>query len=67
MQIDVVLEDELVAKAMRITGVRELSPLLNGALRTLVERESARRLAALGGSEPALKAIRRRRSSHANG
>ncbi len=62
MQIDVVLDDQLIAKAMAYTGVSDLSVLLNGALRALVERESARRLALLGGSEPSLTAIRRRRS-----
>jgi Arc/MetJ family transcription regulator len=62
MQIDVVLDDELVAKAMVYTGVSDLSLLLNGALIALIERESARRLARLGGTEPGLVAIARRRS-----
>ncbi|HEU5018355.1 MAG TPA: type II toxin-antitoxin system VapB family antitoxin [Pseudolabrys sp.] len=57
------LDDELVAKAQAFTGVREKSALIREALKALIERESARRLARLGGTEPGLKAPPRRRSS----
>jgi Arc/MetJ family transcription regulator len=55
------LDDELVAKAQAYTGIREKSALVREALKKLVEREAARRLARLGGSQPDLKPISRRR------
>jgi Arc/MetJ family transcription regulator len=55
------LDDELLAKAQAYTGIREKSALVREALKALVEREAARRLARLGGSEPDLKPIPRRR------
>jgi Arc/MetJ family transcription regulator len=62
MRTTVALDDELVAKAQAYTGLRQKSALLREALKALVERESARRLAQLGGSEPDLWAPRRRRT-----
>lgn len=61
MRTTVSLDDELLAKAETYTGL-EKSALLHEALKALVERESARRLARLGGSEPHLKLPPRRRS-----
>ena len=61
MRTTVTLDDELVAKAQFYTGIREKSALIREALKALVEREAARRLARLGGSEPDLKRIPRRR------
>jgi Arc/MetJ family transcription regulator len=55
------LDDELLAKAQAFTGLQEKSALVREALKALVERESARRLARLGASEPELTAPRRRR------
>jgi Arc/MetJ family transcription regulator len=55
------LDDELLAKAEAYTGIREKSALIREALKALIEREAARRLARLGGSEPDLAAIPRRR------
>jgi len=55
------LDDELLAKAEQLCGVQEHSALLREALSALIERESARRLAQLGGSEPNAKRPRRRR------
>ncbi len=60
MRTTVVLDDELLARAQEFTGIREKSALIRAALRALVEREAARRLARLGGSEPDLAAIERR-------
>ncbi|RLQ23826.1 type II toxin-antitoxin system VapB family antitoxin [Seongchinamella sediminis] len=54
------IDDQLLAEAQRITGVSEKVVLVREGLRALVERESARRLARLGGSEPKLKPISRR-------
>lgn len=61
MRTTLALDDDLVAKAQTLTGVREKSALVREALKALVERESARRLARLGGSEPDLEAAPRRR------
>lgn len=56
-----VLDDELLAKAKALTGLKEQSSLVREALKALIERESARRLARLGGSERGLrKAVNRR-------
>lgn len=57
------LDDDLVAEAARLTGTSEKSALVRQALRALIERESSRRLAKLGGSEPELKGIPRRRAA----
>ncbi len=61
MRTTMALDDELVAKAQKLTGLREKSRLVREALRALIERESARRLAMLGASEPKLKVPSRRR------
>lgn len=55
------LDDELLARAQSLTGVSEKTFLLHEGLRALIARESARRLAALGGTEPALRLTPRRR------
>ena len=62
MQITVSLDDELVERAQGLTGLVDRSALLEAALVALVARESARRLAKLGGTEPQVKDIPRRRS-----
>jgi Arc/MetJ family transcription regulator len=61
----IALDDELVAKAQELTGIAEKAALMRAALAALVERESARRLARLGGSEPDLWDVPRRRSKAA--
>jgi Arc/MetJ family transcription regulator len=61
MRTTITVDDELVAKAQAYTGVQEKSALVREALKALVEREAARRLARLGGTEPDLRSIRRRR------
>ncbi|HWA91749.1 MAG TPA: type II toxin-antitoxin system VapB family antitoxin [Rhizomicrobium sp.] len=61
MRTTVTLDDELVKKAMRYTGIRERGALIEAALTALVQREAARRLAALGGSDPRAKLPPRRR------
>ena len=63
MRTTVTLDDDLLAKAEQLCGDLERSALLKEALRALVQRESAKRLAALGGSEPALETIPRRQSA----
>jgi Arc/MetJ family transcription regulator len=61
MRTTLALDDELVAEAQALTGLQEKSALVREALKALIERESARRLARLGGSEAELKAPPRRR------
>ncbi len=56
------IDDLLLDEAQRITGMTEKTALVREALRALIERESARRLARLGGSEPQLQPIPRRQS-----
>ncbi|MBL8568801.1 MAG: type II toxin-antitoxin system VapB family antitoxin [Phreatobacter sp.] len=65
MRTTVTLDDELVEKAMKYTGIEERSELLRHALRTLIELEASRRLARLGGSEPEIRPVPRRRSAAA--
>jgi Arc/MetJ family transcription regulator len=57
----VALDDDLVRMAQEFTGVEEKAALIREALKALIERESAHRLASLGGTMPKLKSIPRRR------
>ena len=57
------IDDALLADARRLSRIEEKTALVRAGLEALIARESARRLAALGGSEPALKPLRRRRSA----
>ena len=61
MRTTVTLDDELLAKAEKYTSIKEKSALMNTALKALVEREAARRLARLGGSDPNAMAAPRKR------
>lgn len=63
MRTTLALDDDLVAEAQRLTGILEKSALIREALRALIQRESARRLARLGGTEPALTEIPKRRTA----
>ena len=58
------IDDELLAKAIEYTGIKERATVIRMGLESLVEREAARRLAALGGTMPDLKAPPRRRPPH---
>lgn len=62
MRTTLALDDELLAKAHAISGLKEKTELVREALKALIERESARRLARLGGTEPDLEPITRRQS-----
>ena len=62
MRTTLALDDELLAEAEFYTGIREKSALVREALKALIEREAARRLARLGGSQPDLAEIPRRRT-----
>lgn len=55
------LDDALLRRAHEVSGITERTALIHEGLRALIARESARRLARLGGSEPAIEAAPRRR------
>ena len=59
------IDDELLEKAQQVTGITEKTALVREGLRALVERESARRLARLAGTEPQLQVVPRRQSKSA--
>lgn len=62
MRTTLTLDDDLLGEAQRLTGTNEKTALVREALGALIERESARRLARLGGTEPALTDVPRRRT-----
>ena len=61
MRTTINLDETLLAAAKKISGMTERTALIHEGLKALIERESARRLARLGGSEPQLKSVSRRR------
>lgn len=65
MRTTINLDDELLEEARRITGMEGRTALIHEGLRALIERESARRLARLGGSEAQLRPVPRRRPESA--
>lgn len=56
------IDDALLKKALRVTGLQEKTAVLHAGLEALIQRESARQLAALGGTERKMKAAPRRRA-----
>ncbi len=62
MRTTLILDDDLVREASALTGIEEKTALVRAGLKALIARETARRLAALGGSEPDLRDIPRRRT-----
>lgn len=67
MRTTLILDDELIAQARRLTGLKEKTAVVHAALEALIARESALRLAALGGTEPRARVIRRRRPARRAG
>ncbi len=65
MRTTVTLDDDLLAKATKMMGGLDRSTVLREGLKALIERESAMRLAQLGGTQPKLQPIPRRRPSAA--
>jgi Arc/MetJ family transcription regulator len=63
MRTTVTLDENLVSKALKLTGPLDRSTLIQESLKALIERESAKRLALLGGSQKKLKVVPRRRQS----
>ena len=62
MRTTLVLRDDLVRRASELTGIKEKTALVHAGLEALIARAAARRLAALGGSQPKLETPRRRRT-----
>ena len=65
MRTTINLDKALLDEAQRVTGLRERTALIREGLKALIERESARRLARLGGSETDLRPVPRRRAEPA--
>jgi Arc/MetJ family transcription regulator len=61
MRTTIALDDDLLSKAQAYTGLEEKSALVREALKALIQREAAKRLIALGGSQPGIEAASRRR------
>lgn len=62
MRTTLILDDALLKEAARLTGIAEKTAVVHAGLEALISRENARRLAALGGREPGIRRIRRRRA-----
>ena len=67
MRTTLTFDDDIFAKAQELTGITERGALINEALRSLVQREAARRLSLLGGTEAKLQVPPRKRASAAGG
>lgn len=65
MRTTLIIDDELLERAQKLSGIREKTAVVHAGLEALIARESARRLAALGGTDRAVKPIARRRSQAA--
>lgn len=65
MRTTIIIDDDLLAKAAKLTGPLDRSSMVREGLKALIERESAKRLARLGGSQPKLKVAPRRRAKDA--
>jgi Arc/MetJ family transcription regulator len=63
MRTTLIIDDALLERARSLTGIQEKTALVRAGLEALIAREAARRLAALGGTQPKIAAIPRRRSA----
>ena len=63
MRTTLIIDEDLVNRARELTGIREKTALVRAGLEALIARETGKRLAALGGTQPELEAIPRRRSA----
>lgn len=63
MRTTLIIDDELLERAREATGIQEKTALVRAGLEALIAREAGKRLAALGGSQPKLTDIPRRRSA----
>jgi len=65
MRTTLILDDDLLERARALTGLKKKTAIVHAGLEALIARESARRLAALGGSEKGLRRVPRRRAASA--
>jgi Arc/MetJ family transcription regulator len=63
MRTTLIIDDSLLERARSLTGIQEKTALVRAGLEALIAREAARRLAALGGTQPKMSDIPRRRSA----
>jgi Arc/MetJ family transcription regulator len=63
MRTTLIIDDELLERARQATGIQEKTALVRAGLEALIAREAGKRLAALGGTQPKLPGIPRRRSA----
>jgi Arc/MetJ family transcription regulator len=61
MRTTLIIDDSLLGRAREMSGIVEKTALVHAGLEALIAREAARRLAALGGTEPGLRSVPRRR------
>jgi len=61
MRTTLIIDPELLERARHFTGIQEKTALVRAGLEALIAREAGRRLAALGGTEPKLPTVPRRR------
>jgi Arc/MetJ family transcription regulator len=64
MRTTLIIDDRMLAEAMRLTGLKEKTAVVHAGLQALIGRENAKRLIALGGTEPRAAASSRRRPPH---
>jgi len=62
MRTTLIIDDELLKRARKLSGIEEKTSLVRAGLEALIARESGKRLAALFGDQPGLKPVPRRRS-----
>lgn len=62
MRTTLIIDEHLLERASKLTGIQQKNALVHAGLEALITREAARRLAALGGGEPSLRAVPRRRT-----
>lgn len=63
MRTTLILNDSLIERARELSGIQEKTALVHAALEALIAREAAKRLAALGGTQPKISDVPRRRSA----
>jgi Arc/MetJ family transcription regulator len=63
MRTTLIIDDALIERARELTGIHEKTALVRAGLEALIAREAGKRLAALGGTQPDLESIPRRRPS----
>ena len=61
MRARLAIDNELIGRARELTGIQEITALVQAGLEALIARESGKRLAAAGGSQPDLADVPRRR------